>query len=1766
MADYSLFRADCWTVNHNFESSACITSQEDTEFTIKGTFRTLGDLVGISWNSEDPIEHEALKYPTITDYTDVELEFDFQTNNCSLIGNSDLSIRTNDGKIYFIKSNSIECTNSKLTINFNNLVATGYKLGGVEINQEMDVPVDDIAEIIIPVVPVDYVEDEYTIINNLNFQLTVTNISVTNNTITSELPYQIEHPFRLAEGYDDTYHLCPRRLAYSMNRLKYSEWLNLYIGANHYYEKSGTQGNTSRPVNPKTVTYNTMTTTTSTPLNTAFSTWFDDYCKWSKYYGMNNIIVSISLENLQMPDSWKQRLHNETPGKTGRTPTTSLFSPCNTAVRNYVRLVARECLDILVDNELPPILQWTQPWWFWQEGYPEAISIDPNNQNTNTDKFPGQPPAFYDDATKQKYKSEHDNQDIPVYTTSTAEYDPDVIEWLRLQLVDYNNFMKGIVKAYPNGKYTVLFSPPNVLDTDRVPEMIQKVNYLPDSWKKGQIDFIELEDYDWVISEDQQHGTIYSMGWNYFQFQDRDVHYYGGYVQYPKNAEKEWELIIKAIDEAYNLGISQVFVGTGTQIRRDNIQLTYPAPKTNTNELVPVEGNNSFNLIVLRGDETLLTWLDVDKAKIIETNSKNSCRKIEITYPYMNHIVQEDDVEWYEQGNKIFVPAQNGISACLYVINTEYEIDFWKENTVTVVAEEVLTEMNYNVISFKSNSNYKITSGQLEEWFGDYYEIGVVDALTNNRRQVTPEGVMTYMSLLRLIEEQTERVFITSYTNENNIIKRKLSLRDTTGLRYIAKTEILDLNYNLESLEFTKSEENCYRGMAPKLKNSTTIDAQTVNNTVNPSSELVNAAENNLNNRLLYGEITTNTKSYDQILEEWLDYEVMTGQQVPMIMQRDDEGNLVTTATWNAPFTKNKGELFIFHEGETRSNYYAVAKYQPGMEQKVYPQLKIGTVETSETVVQSIYNVLANSLLNKLNPQFELKIDVKDIQLLLGLNSLGYSLHETLQVRIPNFNYYVPCVITETKKNLHHPGENSIKINTEVVSVTSLDEVIIDSETQVITVDEMLKEVGGLLLSGGEGLPDSYVTITITLQDAYDDTESPLSIDEISQIYYKFDPYENTYVFSQEQIANLEKAMRNDKLDSKPEWGLKSEYKLKDITGKVYSVPWDWCEAIYYTANQFYIMNEMSVFFDKRGLGMGYFEETITVHSQKGRAREWPNGKVSYDRPSYAAVFYDYFFEMEETYKKLTGRSANEYYHLAIGGTTFGVISSSEAQNGGTCVPSAISNATALFYNYYSESDVVKLAGINPDTGTSMDDVMPVLSKMGLKGTIIDATVQNFMKYIRNKQAAIICPVTSVRLKRPEYYNYYYKNSNLTGHHAVLLSDWLIDKNNDLRVAVLDSNIPIFDPRLNYMHGIGYPEVPGIPFEDMFVLAGPIINACDSYHHPSLGWILTHDNITPQVVVIENTNSNYAKVVDANDLQVNVDGFRPDLKNYRVKRSEVENKLNTGVDSPLRIKYGRMEYQYVVQFESGSSYLLSGYWLRAISLAVMYHYMDNITKTVEAEVYVWRDSVATHYYNHTDTSSNVGTYDWFTPCNPRTMGYMYAYSISTILFFMGYTRSYYDFISTEDYVNLVDIMDAIHGVNKDFTILIVDATSENIKKYLETGVKRDNFMYTVILTYANSTELRATNVLEVGCSPVMLYTHDNTNVEYLNIAGRGNDVNYEYDTASSSNKNPYGKTSITNMLSWIQNASNNVFEGDSNKMLVCSWYEADNWQYEGMGD
>lgn len=562
---YTLFRGDCWTINNNFESSASITSETKNDFTVTGTFRTDSDLVGIYWNSKDLIEHPYISYGSKYDYTDVVLEFDYVLNGCrewtddynDTSNPCVITINKTDGSVSYALMYP-HITNNHVRIDFNNLKA----------GDGTNIDVKNISSIMLMLKPsID--NGNYNIIENIDFDCEVTNITVTNGYICNEHLTLKPHQYRLCEGYDDFYNLNPYRICKEMRKLGYTEWCDLYIGASHFYEKSGTVGDRITTLEFNHTRTSKMVLDETIPLNRAFSTWLDCYSRELKKNDCPHLVISVSMENLQCPNSWKQRDSRGNLAMTGWIPSTFFYSPCHEDVLPYMQSVSEACLDIVVANDMQPILQLGEAWWWWNE------YVDPVYRS----------PCFYDEKTKAKYKEEF-GENIPLYKVPTGEYDEKTINWLNKQIVNYSWGLREVVKnpKYENGMYTALFFPPSVLDEDRVPPMMQKVNYLSGIYSPDQLDLLQLEDYDWVTGISEQtkmrdrshHNEVYEIGQK-LGFTVDKLHYFGGFVQYPEDSGEFWIEIKKAMDDAIAKGFSEVYVWAGSQVRRDGKMLGYDA-------------------------------------------------------------------------------------------------------------------------------------------------------------------------------------------------------------------------------------------------------------------------------------------------------------------------------------------------------------------------------------------------------------------------------------------------------------------------------------------------------------------------------------------------------------------------------------------------------------------------------------------------------------------------------------------------------------------------------------------------------------------------------------------------------------------------------------------------------------------------------------------------------------------------------------------------------------------------------------------------------------------------------------------------------------------------------------------------------------------------------------------------------------------------------------------------------------------------------------
>lgn len=604
---YYFFRGDCWTINNNFESSASITSTQNSQahddlpghvdnFKVTGTFRTKNDIVGIYWNSKDPIQHPYISYGEHTDYTNLILEFDYQMTGCKNFTDGVISVtmRKTDGSVYYFTMNRF-ITGNHFKMEFNNLYLvpgnTYINNRGQSITVHENTPVSpkDIKSIMFVIVPTNFVENNqtYTIMPNVNFTCTVSNITVSNGEICEEHLKLDPHKYRLCEGYDDFYDFNPYRICKEMRKLGYVNWVDLYIGASHFYEKSGTPNDTIQVVdehgNPRFdhVRTEKMVLNKNVPLNRAFSAWLDCYARELKNNDTPNLVISVSMENLQCPQDWRQRDWNGNPALTGWIPSTFFYSPCHEEVAPYMQSVSQACLDIVVAHNMPPILQMGEAWWWWNEN---DKPVDPVTHEPIWDIY--QPPCFYDAKTKEKFEAEH-GWEMPIYSTVwKSNFDSETMYWLNQQICKYSDSLRAVVKSsrYQNGQYMALFFPPSVLDPDRVPKMMRQVNYLEGAYHPAKLDVLQLEDYDWVTGLPQSpetkerdkshHPLVYTLG-EALGFPKDRVHYFGGFVQYPKDATEYWREIIKSMDDALAVGYKEVFVWAGSQVRRDNKLIGY---------------------------------------------------------------------------------------------------------------------------------------------------------------------------------------------------------------------------------------------------------------------------------------------------------------------------------------------------------------------------------------------------------------------------------------------------------------------------------------------------------------------------------------------------------------------------------------------------------------------------------------------------------------------------------------------------------------------------------------------------------------------------------------------------------------------------------------------------------------------------------------------------------------------------------------------------------------------------------------------------------------------------------------------------------------------------------------------------------------------------------------------------------------------------------------------------------------------------------------
>lgn len=1152
--------------------------------------------------------------------------------------------------------------------------------------------------------------------------------------------------------------------------------------------------------------------------------------------------------------------------------------------------------------------------------------------------------------------------------------------------------------------------------------------------------------------------------------------------------------------------------------------------------------NIALNLIVLTYDEEVIRWLDPDLAEIKETSSKDKCRKIEITYPLYEEYLESEN-NWYDQGHKIYIPNISGITNCLYVINTSYEIDYLEKNHIRVEAEEVLTEMNYDYVGFVNTQDvttevqvdkgnmtqiieqdpehaesrvfyYKeyitVTAEVLRELLGNYYDIETIE-LADNHKQITPAGTMSYMSLLRLIEEQTERKFFTTYINYENKIVRRLSLLDTSKVRHVAQTEYLDLNYNLESLELEISEENTYNAMAPEFSNSTTMTAEaTTGTTATPTvtaptstAQLVTNAEN------VAQPTTTSKDDLASIINNWMNYEVEYRQEVPMIIKEDEQKNLVTSATWYAPFQKLKNRLFIELPYQTGD-----AKYDTIQDYKTkITRAKIGKVSTSETIPEMIYNTLAKSLLEKLTPDFELKISVKDIQMLLGQSNLGYQLYETLYVRIPNFDYFVPCQITETVKNLHLPGENTIKVEANVGSRLNMKDTLITSHDLTMLPGQKNTLSGILTTTDNEPLANQLVTINLRLKETVVG-EYVNGYLETGEQVTKFKSLTGTIItIPTAELTRLQSMWRYELFHGNP---YNRSYVVRTTNNKLYELGWG--EALY--TIKAYLRLQAVGFNEVRGasgttkgttdIKMPFLSSMTVQYIPKPPrpdsvdASNWTWAQwINYSSNLYS-TYYDQDDEYALKWKNLKKNPGLEWWF-------WGTTQTPWRSGDGSSINGYISMVLWV-YAFYLLHESYELVCQN-----ILEELIP--STTGHEGMRICA------RYLRNDgftvteipftEASVTNALNDLTL-RPCVIGML-KGSTEGSVQPIIISRWDREGSN--------TEGTVYVSYLECDNGTVFKIA---PFSSLKA------RAYDDLHALLL--------VTPP--------TNITKPGEIQPIKVHIPVKTASVQDVVPYSTEsIQKAINTAYDTQSKnTQLDLMTISVPTQNTSGNNVSITLKQLRGLAYASMLTYHTSDSETTKQNIYFGEGSEAKKYYEHFGTE-----YDFFTPCNPRYSSYRPHYIVSTALFNLGIIRSYRDFFLSKKDTELTfnDIMNEVSTLIPGGDVKIVEASEANLRANVPKQLQHV-FMRQFVVAYCKASVLNLNSNYDETVHPVLIYGVDGDSVRYQNISGKGNSPTDQYDTtiATKGTANPWQTTRVDTILGWINNAREQAPSGDGGMLLV----------------
>lgn len=359
---------------------------------------------------------------------------------------------------------------------------------------------------------------------------------------------QPAHSLQMTTGFDDTYSITPYRQVDQIYGLGYRGRVVMYMGASHYY-KATSYLDTG-------VYYNRLDKTATSPLNESTVAFCANLFSLLHDLGYQ-FVWSTSLEILlsQIPPEWAQKDADSNLAQSGYTPPTSFLIPTSNETGTYIANVIKQGLGLMVAAGLDPNYQMGEFWW-WDGSYT-------NNK-----------PCIYDYTT------------LVLYNTETGLYAPTTITdifaltltaderaycvWLGEKLGQFTHYVRDAVHtAIPTAQSSMLFFSPQIFSEASI--ITPLLNFPESYWKYPNMDFMQIEDYDWVLAGkfDKLPLTI-TAATDRLGYPKNKVDYFIGFVNRQRD-NQVWDFMSVAGQQAKLAGLTNLFVWAYPQIIRDGI-------------------------------------------------------------------------------------------------------------------------------------------------------------------------------------------------------------------------------------------------------------------------------------------------------------------------------------------------------------------------------------------------------------------------------------------------------------------------------------------------------------------------------------------------------------------------------------------------------------------------------------------------------------------------------------------------------------------------------------------------------------------------------------------------------------------------------------------------------------------------------------------------------------------------------------------------------------------------------------------------------------------------------------------------------------------------------------------------------------------------------------------------------------------------------------------------------------------------------------------